>query len=80
MQWNWNTAGSEYCKLPKNIRTRNNLRHCLYMWTCDQVFSKESDINLWSSENIYFRWKQINICFPTLQPNDGSRSCSCCLL
>jgi hypothetical protein len=29
-----------------NIRKRNNLRHCLYMWTYDQVLSKESDINL----------------------------------
>jgi len=43
-QWNWNTAGLEFCKLPTNIRTRNNLRHYLYMWTYDQVLSKESDI------------------------------------
>jgi hypothetical protein len=56
-QWNWNTAGSEYCKLPTNIRTRNNIRHYLYMWTYDHVLSKESDM-----KNVIF-WLRLYISF-----------------
>ena len=29
---------------------------------------------------VYFRWKQINCCLPTIQPDNGSTSCSCFLL